>query len=196
MGVGNMRRARGGLCARGAALRGGDGRSGVKLPDGGGFERGQVYKRNKLERGRAIERAWFDRGQMTIELAVALPVLIAVAVIAVNAMTFFADCAVFDRVSCEAVRVHAASPSYGQDVGRSVSLIEEAVREQMSEENLSVSVGHRTVGLDFDEFTVELSFRPTLFGMGLRSQVFGVSLPQLKHEARYVVDCYKPGVVI
>ena len=51
------------------------------------------------------------RGQMTVQLAVAMPVLIIVAVIAVNALAFFAECAVFDRVAHEAVRVHAAAPA-------------------------------------------------------------------------------------
>jgi len=133
---------------------------------------------------------------MTIELAVAMPVLIAVAVIAVNACTFFADCAVFDRVARESVRVYTTAPAYGQDVGRSAALVEEAVRDQMGADNLSVSVEHGVTGADFDEYTVTLAYYPTLFGLGLRSEVFGVSLPHLVHEARYVVDSYKPGVVV
>ena len=135
-------------------------------------------------------------GQMTIELAVAMPVLIAVAVIAVNAMTFFADCAVFDRVACEAVRVHATSPAYGQDVGRGVALVEQTILEQLDDDNLDVDVSHGVTGFDFDEYTATLVFHPTLFGLGLRSEVFGVSLPQLTHEVRYVVDSYKPGVIV
>ena len=38
-----------------------------------------------------------DGGQATVELAVVLPVVIIVAVIAVNALTFFGACAAFDR---------------------------------------------------------------------------------------------------
>ena len=66
----------------------------------------------------------FEKGQMTVELAVAMPVLIVVAVIAANALTFFAECAVFDRVAHEAVRVHAAAPAYGQGPGQSCALVE------------------------------------------------------------------------
>ena len=137
-----------------------------------------------------------ERGQMTIELAVAMPVLIAVSVIAVNAMIFFADCAVFDRVVCDSVRLYATSPAHGEDLGREASLIEQAVSSQMGASNLNVEVEHRKTGADFDEYTATLRFSPTLFGMGLRSEAFGVALPQLEHEARYVVDSYKPGVVV
>ena len=137
-----------------------------------------------------------ERGQMTVELAVAMPVLIIVAVIAVNACTFLAECATFDRVAHQAVRVHAASPSYGQGVEQSCALIEEEVREALSDGPFDVSVGHSATGADLDEFTVVLEYHPTLFGMGLRSQVFGVEMPALTHTVTYVVDVYKPGVIV
>ena len=134
-------------------------------------------------------------GQMTIEVAVAMPVLIVVAVVAVNVMTFFGECAVFDRVACEAVRVHATAPAYGQGVGQSVALVEQTIRSQLDESNLSVSVTHGVTSPDLDVYTASLEFSPTLFGMGLRSEVFGVSMPCLRHSVRYVVDGYKPGVI-
>ena len=137
-----------------------------------------------------------ESGQATIELAIAMPVLIIVAVIAVNAMTFFSQCAVFDRVAAEAVRVHATSPPYGQTVDQAASLVKQEVKSQLDAENLEVEVSHGVIGTDFDEFTATLRFYPTLFGMGLRSQVLGVSLPCLTHEAKYVVDSYKPGVIV
>ena len=133
---------------------------------------------------------------MTLEVAIAMPVLIAVAVMAVNAMTFFSECAVFDRVAHEAVRVHAASPAYGQGVDQSCALIEQAIESQVAADNLDVSVSHGMTGLDFDEYTATLEFYPTLFGRGLRSEVFGVSLPHMTHHTRYVVDSYRPGVIV
>lgn len=145
---------------------------------------------------RPVRSDWFERGQMTIELAVAMPVLIAVAVIAVNAMTFFAECAVFDRVACDSVRLHASSPAYGEDAGRETALIEQEIKSQVDTSNLEISVEHGVVGAGFDEFRATLIFHPTLFGLGLRTEVFGVALPQLTHEARYVIDSYKPGVFI
>ena len=137
-----------------------------------------------------------DTGQMTIELAVAMPVLIAVAVVAVNVMSFFAECAVFDRAACEAVRVHATSPTYEQDKDASVSLVKQTIEAQCNEANVEVEVEHGVASLDLDEYRARLVFRPTLFGLGLRSEVFGVSMPHLTHEVKYIVDSYKPGVVV
>lgn len=137
-----------------------------------------------------------EHGQMTIELAVAMPVLIIVAVIAVNALTFFADCTVFDRVAHEAARVHATSPAYGQGADQSCALIEAAIRDALDQDNIDVNVSHGAAGFDFDQYTATLQFHPTLFGMGLRSEVFGVAMPALSHTTAYVVDTYKPGVVI
>ena len=155
-----------------------------------------VKNAGRLPLGGLLGSRRCERGQMTIELAVAMPALIAVAVIAVNAMTFFADCAVFDRITCESVRVCAASPAYGEDAGREVALIEQAIRAQLSDQNLDVSVEHGVTGADFDEYRATLAYYPTLFGLGLRSQVFGVAMPHLTHVARYVIDGYKPGVVV
>ena len=137
-----------------------------------------------------------ENGQMTVELAVALPVLIIVAVIAVNACTFFAECATFDRITRQAVRACAASPSYGQGADQSCAMIEEEVREALSDGPFDVAVSHDATGADLDEFTITLEYHPTLFGMGLRSQVFGVEMPSLVHVATYVIDVYKPGVIV
>lgn len=43
-------------------------------------------------------------GQMTVEFAVALPVVVVIAVIAVNALAFFSDCAAFDNLFRDAMR--------------------------------------------------------------------------------------------
>ena len=150
----------------------------------------------RVARGFANKTALDESGQMTVEMAVAMPALIVVAVIAVNACTFFYQCAVFDRVAHEAVRVYAASPAYGEGSGQACASVEQAVRSQLDDQNLDVSVVYAKVGADFDEYRATLGFQPTLFGMGLRSEVFGVSMPQLEHTTSYVVDSYKPGVIV
>ena len=135
-----------------------------------------------------------ERGQMTIELAAALPVLLAVALIAVNALVFFGQCAVFDRAAHQSVRVHAAAPAYGQSAASSCALVEADIREALGGRNVEVSVSCSPAGRDLERFTATLTFSPTLFGYGLRSQVFGVQMPCLSHTTEYVVDSYKPGV--
>lgn len=135
-------------------------------------------------------------GQMTVEFAVVAPVLFAVAVIAVNALLFFSDCAAFDRVAREAVRICAASPAYGQGLEQSraqvASLIEGSLDQPYLDSRVAVegAVGGRTT------FSATLEFSPTLFGLGLKSSVFGVALPHLEHTVALTVDAYKPGVLL
>lgn len=138
-----------------------------------------------------------DRGQMTVELAVAFPALIIVAVIAVNALTFFADCAAFDRAAHNLTRAIAASPGYSQDTAQSCDLIKmELERTFADRDNLDLSVTHGSAGLDLNRFTARLTYHPTLFGLALRSEIMGVGLPALTHSTQLVVDCYKPGVIL
>lgn len=136
------------------------------------------------------------RGQMTIELAAALPVLLVVALVAANAMTFFVQCAVFDRAAHQAVRVHAAAPAYGQGLATSCALVEADIRAALGGSNVEVSVTCSSAGRNLERFTATLVFSPILFGCGLRSQVFGVQMPGLTHTTEYVVDSYKPGVIV
>ena len=136
-------------------------------------------------------------GQMTVELALALPVFIVVAVIAVNALHFFSLCAAFDRAAHNEVRIQAASPAYGQDALQSSALIEQSLYGAFEKEsNIEIQVEQATTGADFNEYIAHMKYHPTLFGMGLRSEVFGVSLPSLNHSTRFVIDSYKPGVLL
>lgn len=141
-------------------------------------------------------RCLSEHGQASVELMMALPVMIAVTVIMVNALLFFSDCAAFDRLAHQAVRVHAASPAYGQDAQRSRDLVQSELERSFARDNLEVSVAVESVSGGRLAFDATLEYSPTLFGMGLRTEVFGVRLPGLSHTASYVVDQYKPGVVI
>ena len=137
-----------------------------------------------------------DGGQMTVEMAVAFPVLLVVAIVAVNALTFISECASFDRLARQAVRVHAVAPAYGQGAGASCALVQQQLETAFNAENLQVSVSRAATEFDFDLYTLELEYAPTLFGMGLRSEVLGIQMPHLHHRIEYVVDVYKPGVVV
>lgn len=141
-------------------------------------------------------RCLSEHGQASVELMMALPVMIAVAVIMVNALLFFSDCAAFDRLAHQAVRVHAASPAYGQDAQRSRDLVQSELERSFARDNLEVSVAVESVSGGRLAFDATLEYSPTLFGMSLRTEVFGVRLPGLSHTVSYVVDQYKPGVVI
>ena len=87
-----------------------------------------------------VMRTCDERGQMTVELAAAFPVLIIVAVIAVNALAFFSECAAFDNVFRDAVRVHATSPAAGQGIEQSSALVQTALSAAFDAENETVRV--------------------------------------------------------
>lgn len=137
-----------------------------------------------------------DAGQMTIEFAVALPVLIVCAVIVSNALLFFSECAAFDRVAREAVRVCAASPAYGQGLEQSRAQVQSFIEGSFDKPYLSSKVSVSGGGMGHATFVATLEFSPTLFGLGLKDEVFGVALPRLTHAASMTVDVYKPGVVL
>ena len=137
-----------------------------------------------------------ERGQMTVELAVVFPALLAVAVIAVNALLFFSECAAFDRVAREAVRVHAASPAYGQGLEQSCAQGAQTVEQAFDRPCLGTRVAVEGTADGHARFTATIEFSPTLFGLGLKSSVFGVALPRLEHAVSLTVDPYKPGMLL
>jgi Flp pilus assembly protein TadG len=137
-----------------------------------------------------------EKGQMTVEFVVVFPVLIIVALFAVNVLSFFGECAAFDRVSHEAVRIQATSPTYGQNTEQSLSLVNQTISDHFDKDNLTVSVKVEGSSFGHVTYTSTLEFRPTLFGMGLREDVFGVKFPAVKHSTAFTIDPYKPGILI
>lgn len=136
-----------------------------------------------------------ERGQMTVELCMLIPVAIIIAVIVVNAATFIGCCAEFDRISRNAVRIHATSPTYGQAAGDSSAFVLSDLNAAFADANLECDVSVTSDYMGFATYEMTLGYHPTLFGMGLRSEVLGVSLPPLKHTSRLTVYPYKPGVL-
>ena len=131
---------------------------------------------------------------MTIELMAVIPVAVAIAVIAVNALVFFGDCASFDRIARNAIRVYATSPTYGMQAGQSQASVANAIREELTSAFEVVDVSHEDVGGGLTRYVATLDYAPTLFGMGMRDSALGVQLPHLKHSTSLVVDTYKAGV--
>lgn len=133
---------------------------------------------------------------MTVELAVAFPVLIVVAVVATNALLFFSECAAFDNAFRDAVRIHATSPAYGQGVEQSRAQVASDLAASFDRPFEATQVSVEGAAAGHTRFTATIEFSPTLFGLGLKSSVFGVALPSLNHTASFVVNCYKPGVIV
>lgn len=128
---------------------------------------------------------------MTVELMVALPVMLVIALIAFNALTFFGLCAEYDRVARNAVRVYAAAPTSltGSEAAGEVSAaIEAALDCPTAESAVEASLPHLAPAT----FTCTLVYHPTLFGIGMRSEVLGVPLPPLRHTVSLSTFVYNP----
>ena len=72
--------------------------------------------------------AWGARsGQMVVELAVLVPVVLVIALVGVNLMEFMALCARFDRACLDAVVSHGVSPAGEQSQVGAVDEVREAL---------------------------------------------------------------------
>ncbi len=132
---------------------------------------------------------------MTVELLVVLPVVLIIALVAVNGLAFFGECAAFDRMARDAVRLCATSPGYGESLADSTAQVRSLLEEQLEADNLACEVSAERDVLGHGLFTLKLTYHPTLFGLGLRDELWGVALPALEHRKTFVVDTYKPGML-
>ncbi len=135
-------------------------------------------------------------GQMTVELCVVFPVVIIIAVIATNALSFFGTCAEFDRVVRNAVRTYAASPAQGESSDQSLAYVKASIQGSIDASNMECDVAVEKDHRGYECYTATLYYLPTLFGLGLKSEVFGVQMPRLTHTSCLSVDPYKPGMLI
>ena len=142
-------------------------------------------------RARARACAKDSGGQSTVELAFALPVMMLAAVIAYNALMFFGNCATFDRVFRDAVRVYAADEPFAVSGGAEARVCA-AVQSQL-DGNCRVQVGSGTTGMGFTVYTGTLIYTPTVFGRELRGEVFGVSLAKPQHRCSLTIDTLVTG---
>ena len=109
-------------------------------------------------------------GQMTVELAILVPVVIAVALVVANLMEFVDACAAFDRLSLDEVIAEGVSPAGEQSVAASVAAVE-------------------------TRYTCTMVFRPWPRELRLPGITYVAPL-ELRHERTLVIDRYRPGVVV
>lgn len=146
-------------------------------------------------------------GQMAVELALLVPVIVAVALAVVNLMSFSELCARFDRVAPDAVLAHGASPSGSPEGLAGVEEVAEAIRRGMGTDACEIEV--RVVDasesgsgsgsmLDLAAGTIRyecsMRYRPwpatvSIAGVGYQAPAL------LSHERPVVVDRYRAGVV-
>lgn len=162
---------------------------------------------------------WGRDGQMTVELAVMVPVVLVVALVVMNLMDYVEACAAFDQASLDAVVAHGVAPSGEQSLTAAVAEVESALAEAVGREGRcsvevraeSVMEGEPGGGFETDtepgsdssfivsplltRFVCTLTYSP--WPKTLRLPGITLEAPlALTHERELVVDRYRPGVVV
>ena len=154
-----------------------------------------------------------NRGQMTVELAVCIPVILAMIGIALNVLGYLNVCARFDRIAADAVRSQATSPGYGQEgsalaASRVRGVIETSFQSSTGTGfpcDVAVSVtmvgfgGESTgaEGLSFsmlsrlERYDCQITYHPWPF-----SRIAFLQFFELTHTRSYTVDSFNPGVLL
>ena len=154
------------------------------------------------------------RGQMVVELAVCIPVILAFVGVSLSVLGYLNVCARFDRIAADAVRSQATSPGYGQEgTALSASRVREVIDSSFQGSSGSgfdcdiavsvVSVGFggehagSETGLNFsmlsrlDRYDCTITYHPWPFSRIVFLQFF-----ELTHTRSYTVDCFNPGVLL
>lgn len=158
-------------------------------------------------RQRFTRRLRSQSGQMTVELAVLVPVVIVVALVVVNLMEFVDACAAFDRLSLDEVIAEGVSPAGEQSMPASIAAVEGALRAALGRERycdvevraerVSAGKGESLLSVAplLTRYTCTLVFLP--WPRELRLPGISYSAPlELRHERTLVIDRYRPGVVV
>lgn len=156
---------------------------------------------------RAPRAPWSGRGQMTVELAVVAPVVIVIALVALNLMRYVEACAAFDQAALDAVVVHGVAPAGEQSQERAVEEVRAAIELSLGDfPRCEVDVraervpsggtsGSFSVSPLLTRYVCSLSYRPWPLAARLPGVTFEPPLA-LRHERSLVVDRYRPGVVV
>lgn len=145
------------------------------------------------------------RAQMAVELAVLMPVIIIVALIAVNVLTYASLCARFDRVSYNAVFVAGVAPTGAADAYSSVAEVKTQIESAMDADACEVEVSAENIGIHEGDalinlaagtvrYVCTLSYHPWPLRASIAGALFAAP-SVLKHERSLVVDCYKAAII-
>ena len=149
---------------------------------------------------------------MTVELAVVLPVTIAVVLVAVNLLRFSAACASFDRVALDAVVSQGVAPAGDQNRAAAVDEVRSCIQGALQDDDLAIEVsaeqlsgasgdagGGRGVGFPISplltRFTCTMHYTPwprvdSFAGVQVATP------PTIDHTRTLVVDRFRAGVVV
>lgn len=133
-----------------------------------------------------------QEGQMSVEFVIAFPVILAIALILCNFCLCISECASFDRLSKDAIRVFGTSPAYQQSIDECAADMQRQLSESFEKPYERVSVHGEQCSQDQVRYIARLHFSPTLFGRDFSGNVFGVQITPITHESSLIVQPYQP----
>ena len=141
-------------------------------------------------------------GQMFVETALVLPVVLVVALISINLFKFADMCSKFDRVSSDQIIAHGISSNQNTTGGGCESLAQNIKTTLQCEDSCEVDVtvegekeGIGNLISVFPRYQATLKFKP--WPHILRLPLVSLESPlYLTHTTSIVVSPYKSGVVI
>lgn len=138
-----------------------------------------------------------ESGQMAVELAIVLPIIIVVLVIAFDGVVFVSECARFENVAPQKTMARAVSPANGHYSSKKrVELVEKELSKEFSRYGEEVKVTSRKLGAAYAGIQVydfELSMAPWPLG-GSGGKILGVDIPRfLRHRYSFAFAPYTPG---
>ena len=150
-----------------------------------------------------------EPGQMTVELAVLVPVVIVVGLTVWNLLRFVEACALFDRVALDAAISQGVAPSGAISSLSSVDAVQSCIEAAMDSKSCTVEVTARPLsgmerrrgGISFPasplltDFVCTLSFHPWPGSFVIAGVAYESPLV-LRHSRSIVVDRFRAGVVM
>lgn len=134
-----------------------------------------------------------EKGQMAVELAVTLPIVLLFLVISVDALVFASECARFDHLACQSVLACAASPGKdGYELDSRTSAIQSNLEADFAKQGSRVEVSAEDAGVPLASMNV---FRCTFFFSPWPLSAAGAPL-SLEHSCNLAIDPYTPGELL
>lgn len=134
-----------------------------------------------------------EHGQMAVELAVIMPVILIVLVIAIDMLVFASECARFDHIAPQRVLAQAASaPMDGYELGARTAAIRAALESDFAKEGSSIEVSYEDAGVALASMSVyRCTFRFAPWPLSIAG-----APALLEHECNIAVDPYTPGELL
>ena len=143
-----------------------------------------------------------QKGQMFVETALVLPVVLVVALIAINLCKFADICSKFDRITADQIIAHGISSSHSTNGGTLDNLTQKIKAALKCDDSYDIVVSSEgeSEGIGnmvsvFPKYQVTLKYKP--WPHTLRLPLVSLESPlYLTHTTSIVISPYKSGVVI